>query len=100
MEVISQNANPFFLKELYLDGCENINDDALYRMTKPRTHPHVQPDLKKYKISDLLVSQQLSELASSEADLKKLVLEISTSGTRALEVISLSECRQITDTGI
>ena len=32
--------------------------------------------------------------------MKKLVTEISTSGTRALEVISLSECRYINDQGI
>ena len=100
MEVISHNANPFFLKELYLDGCENINDDALVRMTKPRQAPYNRPDLTKYKISELLVSEQLRELASSAEELRKLIAEISCSGTRALEVISLSECRQITDSGI
>ena len=36
MAVISENANPFFLKELYLDGCENINDEALLKLTKNR----------------------------------------------------------------
>jgi len=29
MLVISQSANPFFLRELYLDGCEKITDDSL-----------------------------------------------------------------------
>jgi len=36
MEIISQQANPFFLRELYLDGCERINDNALIKLTKPR----------------------------------------------------------------
>ena len=100
MIVISQNANPFFLKELYLDGCENINDEALFNLTKPRSVAYEKPDLSKYRISDLLVSEQLRELASSADELRRLVTEIGTSGTRALEVISLSECRQITDIGI
>jgi hypothetical protein len=27
--IVARHANPFFLKELYLDGCERINDAAL-----------------------------------------------------------------------
>ena len=100
MEVISHNANPFFLKELYLDGCENINDDALMRLTKTRPTAYNKPDFSKYRISELLVNEQLRELATSADELRKLTVEISMSGTRALEVISLSECRQIQDNGI
>lgn len=29
MRIIADHANPFYLKELYLDGCEPINDMAL-----------------------------------------------------------------------
>ena len=29
MQIIAEEANPFFLRELYLDGCEKINDQAL-----------------------------------------------------------------------
>jgi len=29
MEVIAEEANPFFLRELYLDGCEKITDLAI-----------------------------------------------------------------------
>lgn len=36
MQIISESANPFYLKELYLDGCENINDMALIKMTKTK----------------------------------------------------------------
>lgn len=31
--VISFSANSLFLKELYLDGCEKINDEALLNLT-------------------------------------------------------------------
>ena len=34
MELIADNVNPFALKELYLDGCEAINDEALMKLTK------------------------------------------------------------------
>ena len=27
LETISQNCNPFYLSELYLDGCDGVNDD-------------------------------------------------------------------------
>ena len=36
--MISQKANPFFLRELYLDGCEKINDNALTKLTKTKTN--------------------------------------------------------------
>lgn len=29
MQIIADEANPFFLREIYLDGCEKINDLAL-----------------------------------------------------------------------
>ena len=35
-ELISIHANPFYLRELYLDGCEKINDTALLKLTRPR----------------------------------------------------------------
>lgn len=57
MEVISEHANPFFLKELYLDGCENINDDALYKLTKPRRQAYQKPDLAKYQLNQLFLSE-------------------------------------------
>jgi len=58
MAIIADHANPFYLKELYLDGCEQINDAALIQLTKPRSGGvHPLPDLHKYKISDLVVQQ-------------------------------------------
>jgi len=42
----------------------------------------------------------LRQIASSDLDFKKMVTDISHGGIRSLEVLSLSECRQITDNGI
>lgn len=70
------------------------------RLTKTRPTAYNKPDFSKYRISELLVNEQLRELATSADELRKLTVEISMSGTRALEVISLSECRQIQDNGI
>lgn len=35
-ELIGQNACSFHLRELYLDGCERVDDVALLKLTKPR----------------------------------------------------------------
>jgi hypothetical protein len=37
-DVIGQHANSLTLRELYLDGCEKINDAALIKLAKPRGH--------------------------------------------------------------
>lgn len=29
LTIIAEEANPFYLRELYLDGCDKINDNAL-----------------------------------------------------------------------
>ena len=101
MQLIAEHANPFFLKELYLDGCENICDKALLKLTKPRAKgAYTSPNLENYRLVELLAKEHLSQIAGSDNELRKLVTEISLSGTRSLEVISLSECRQITDNGI
>lgn len=58
MTIIADHANPFYLKELYLDGCEQINDAALSQLTKDRSGGlHQIPDLHKYRISELVVQQ-------------------------------------------
>ena len=33
-EIIGQNACAYYLRELYLDGCERISDTALLKLTK------------------------------------------------------------------
>jgi len=60
MQVIAENANPFFLKELYLDGCENICDKALLKLTKPRAQAYAPINLQNYRVTELLAKDQLS----------------------------------------
>lgn len=36
LEIIAMCANPFFLRELYLDGCEKVNDEAMLKLVRPR----------------------------------------------------------------
>ena len=58
MSIIAEQANPFFLKELYLDGCENIADMALIKLTKPRSAGQYDlPDLMKFRVNELLAKK-------------------------------------------
>ena len=41
-EIIGFSANSFYLRELYLDGCEKINDQALVNLTKPRQGQEIE----------------------------------------------------------
>lgn len=90
MELIADNVNPFALKELYLDGCESINDDALHKLTKQRSS-----NQRTYPIPDLGDTSMIAlrQVANSNDDYRKMILEISLGGIRSLEVLSLSECR-------
>lgn len=36
MSYIAEYANPFYLRELYLDGCDKINDQALANLVMRR----------------------------------------------------------------
>mmetsp|Transcript_23532 Transcript_23532/g.31561 ORF Transcript_23532/g.31561 Transcript_23532/m.31561 type:complete len:127 (+) Transcript_23532:1725-2105(+) len=95
MQLIADHANPFSLKELYLDGCEGINDEALFRLTKPREGgAYARPQVHDASMTEL------RQLAHSDVDFMKMCAEIGMGGVRSLEVLSLSECRQITDNGI
>jgi hypothetical protein len=90
-EVISLNANSFFLREIYLDGCEKINDEALLKLTKPRAYI-LQPskDVPKF----------LLKMCSDADSTRRILTSMMQSGTRGLKTISLAECRNITDVGI
>jgi hypothetical protein len=45
LEIIAQQANPFFLRQLYLDGCERVDDNALLKLTTPKsTMSRTKPD--------------------------------------------------------
>ena len=97
MLLIAENVNPFALKELCLDGCEAINDEALFKLTKPREPGRPMAIPPEYRDSNIT---ELRQIASSDVDFQKMCGEISLGGIRSLEVLSLSECRQITDKGI
>ena len=100
LEMISQKANPFFLRELYLDGCEKINDSALLRLTKTRSSVYPNSNLNNLLNNSVSFWKELKLIAGSEAELRRLVSDMSMSGSRGLEVISLAECRHITDEGV
>jgi hypothetical protein len=44
LTIIAEEANPFFLRELYLDGCDKINDHALANLTLKRQRDIELPD--------------------------------------------------------
>jgi len=77
VQVIADHANPFFLKELYLDGCENICDKALIKLTKPRASGLYQaPDLKNYSLKELMGNyKQLTDLVGPDEDFHKLITD-------------------------
>lgn len=79
VQVIADHANPFFLKELYLDGCENICDKALIKLTKPRaTGLYPAPVLQNYRISELIgnYKQLTDDLVGPDEDHRKLITDL------------------------
>ena len=100
LEIIAESANPFFLKELYLDGCEKITDQALVKLTRPREIPFPVPDLDIFVNKNETLRKQLSSYAYDILEYNKLITSVTQCGSRALEVISLAECRHISDSGI
>jgi len=80
-EMIGKHANSSYLKELYLDGCERINDEALLKLTKPRGAVLQMPAFSQFR-----------ELCQT--------MWLSQNGCRGLRTISLAECRSITDKGV
>lgn len=80
-ELIGFHANSSFLRELYLDGCERINDEAILKLTKPKGISFKLPLLTQF--GDIVQATWLSQ-----------------NGCRGLRTISLAECRSITDKGV
>ena len=98
MAIIADHANPFYLKELYLDGCEQINDAALTKLTKPRADGlYTNIDFERQKLNHSILKQYMEATVSGS---RELILNIQRSGVGGLEAISLSECRQISESGI
>lgn len=82
IQKLSPFVNKGTLKELYLDGCEKVNDNALSILTG-RDPTHLQVD---------------QNLLRDEAALEENPLAIRKS--KGLELLSLSECRNIHCSGI
>ena len=72
LAVLAEYSNPYYFKKLHLDGCEKLNDAALFALVK--------------KSSGLPRAQMFDK------ELK--------GGARGLTEISLSECRNIHCTGV
>jgi hypothetical protein len=50
--------------------------------------------------SNASFAKELQSISGSEEDLRSLITMVSMSGSRGLEVISLAECRHVTDEGV
>ena len=103
LEIIAMCANPFFLRELYLDGCEKVNDEAMLKLVRPREKAWPMPSTGNFmsKNADLkLIQKQLLANENADVESHRMMTQIRQCGSRALEVISLAECRHITDAGI
>lgn len=92
-KLISQHANSFYLRELYLDGCERINDLALVKLTAPK-------NFQQLAVKQLPAHMVKLVGDGDEEGKRRVVAQMLQSGTRGLQVISLAECRNITDAGV
>ena len=87
-DLIGQQGNSFTLRELYLDGCEKINDTALIKLARPRgvDNPRRKHQCTEMKLRDLTG-------CVDQLTFKKALWSLQQNGIRGLIVISLSECR-------
>jgi len=88
---IALNCNPLTLQELYLDGCENVDDYALKMLVEkfPQGKPNSLLKLEENENTNYYSYMKDFEL---DKDLK--------GGGRGLKTLSIAECRKITDTGL
>jgi len=100
LEIVSQHANPFYLRELHLDGCERVNDAAIHKLVKPKSTFNSNHVYANMVHSLPPFAKELHALAGNEEDLRRMVNEVSICGSRGLELISLAECRHVTDEGV
>ena len=96
LTLISDFANPFFFRELYLDGCDNIT--SLQNLVQNEGSINNKFLLEAHH-SEIQISR-FQALSLRKQDMKLLMEELSLGGARGLEVISLAECKGILDEGI
>ena len=82
MFTLAEFSNPFFLKELYLDGCDKITDDSIRTLTNHSglvNHSFLENALQNDQILDIFQS-----LAYDEVDAKTFMHEVRQGGARGL----------------
>ena len=119
LKTIANYANPFYLRELYLDGCDRILDSGIEFLVQKR---YGQPKFQLFGYEDesyekgrrksnlisstsstAFVNERINEfhcLALRDEDSHTILSNVAQGGARGLEVISLAECKNITDTGV
>ncbi|CDW83611.1 UNKNOWN [Stylonychia lemnae] len=100
--LIAEWANPFYLKELYLDGCDKINDQAMMNLVKKRVNNQFRmPDISdQFDQNANHVAKTYSSIIDSADGMRRITEEVSQGGAYGLHVISLAECKNINDAGI
>ena len=91
---IAHNCNPVCLEELLLDGCENVDDYGLYCLTE-KFSQLARPLTSLERVRSL----EEDDLMFSFIDEPEMPPDFK-GGARGLKVLSLAECRNITDQGV
>ena len=100
LQVIAEEANPFFLRELYLDGCDKVFDHSLAQLVQPKKSSCQTNIFLQQALSNDLQIKHFSSIVLRNEEAVDLMLEMSKGGARGLEILSLSECKNITDFGL
>ena len=77
LTILHENANPFTLRELHLDACEAINDDALAVFGKQLTETQVEVQ-ERHNISSLRLAVDI--LKCRQRPVGDRIRELVTSG--------------------
>lgn len=101
LQIIADEANPYFLRELYLDGCDKVNDSALANLVSKGKKEHERPEFAQFfSLQGNIYLHDFSSIAVNQEEMHQIVTDISIGGARGLEVLSLAECRNVFDAGI
>jgi hypothetical protein len=66
LTLIAEEANPFFLRELYLDGCDKINDAAIMNLASKTTKRVITDAEQEHLDSGNMCLHHFSSLASND----------------------------------
>lgn len=100
LQVIAEWANPYYLRELYLDGCEKVNDQALSSLTMRSRRDIEIPTIHEFfNLEGQIYIHDFSSIAITKEEMKNTLKDVGEGGVRGLEVLSLAECRNVSDVG-